>query len=167
MNKKMAKSTLSQPLTHKKRLRHRIQFLVQLPLRKIILGRLKKVATKTLAMHASRPANVLFVLTTDRKIKQLHSTYLTHPKTTDVISFDLSDPFESFDHYEIVINVQKARREAKKRNLPLSSELALYLVHGLLHQLGFDDATKMEAHQMHQAEDQILSACGLPKVFYR
>lgn len=168
MNRKMAKSiTPFQPPIHKKRIRHRIQFLVQLPLRKNTLDRLKKVATKTLAIHASRPAEVLFVFTTDQEIKQLHSTYLNDRKTTDVISFDLSDPFEPFDHYEIVINVQQARREAKKRNLSLSSELALYLVHGLLHQLGFDDTTKTKAHQMHHAENQILSDCGFPKTFYR
>ncbi len=45
------------------------------------------------------------------------------------------------------------------------AELALYVTHGLLHQLGFDDATPEQAQKMHQAEDEILQHMGFGVVY--
>ena len=45
------------------------------------------------------------------------------------------------------------------------AELALYITHGLLHNLGFDDSTEMQAKKMHDTEDEILRQSGFGLVY--
>ena len=44
-------------------------------------------------------------------------------------------------------------------------ELALYIVHGLLHLCGHDDTTESGAAEMRRREDEILSASGITNPF--
>ncbi len=45
--------------------------------------------------------------------------------------------------------------------------MALYITHGLLHNLGFDDADPEQARRMHAAEDEILQDFGYGLVYNR
>ena len=62
-----------------------------------------------------------------------------------------------------------AEREAAKRNLPYSRELALYLVHGLLHASGYDDLRPDLKRKMRRAEKRVMNALeeefSFPSVF--
>ena len=75
----------------------------------------------------------------DAGMIDVHRQFLNKNATTDVISFDLSDEFEPGQNFQIVVNLEQAHRQAKKRGHSAESELALYITHGLLHQLGYDD----------------------------
>jgi probable rRNA maturation factor len=44
-------------------------------------------------------------------------------------------------------------------------ELALYVVHGLLHLCGYDDLSEPEASRMRRREGELLAACGRPNPF--
>ena len=89
---------------------------------------------------------------------------------TDVISFRLGDnpdtlaPGSTLD-CEVVVNAQRAQQVASKCDASPQAELNLYVVHGLLHQLGFGDQTPESADLMHHKEDQLLDELGLGKVF--
>lgn len=107
----------------------------------------------------------------DVHIRKLSSRFLGRNATTDCLSFDLSDrdapetgatPSRVL---EIVVNGQMAARQAERRGHPVEAELALYVAHGLLHQLGFDDATDEAARKMHEAEDEILRQLGYGPVY--
>jgi rRNA maturation RNase YbeY len=67
--------------------------------------------------------------------------------------------------FDIIVNAQKANSESKKRGQSPYAELALYITHALLHNLGFDDSTAKKATLMHQTEDEILQQEGFGKVF--
>ncbi|MCK4997930.1 MAG: rRNA maturation RNase YbeY, partial [Anaerohalosphaera sp.] len=56
------------------------------------------------------------------------------------------------------VNAEQAERQAIKRGHSGESELALYVVHGLLHNLGFDDIDERDAIEMHRMEDEILKS---------
>ena len=61
-----------------------------------------------------------------------------------------------------------ARRRAAARDKTLATaraELALYLVHGLLHLAGYDDRDAAAFRRMHRREDEILATLGLGGVF--
>ncbi len=58
-----------------------------------------------------------------------------------------------------------AVREAVLRSHSSKAELALYVTHGLLHNVGFDDSTKEKAKKMHDAEDEILQQLGYGSVY--
>jgi probable rRNA maturation factor len=67
--------------------------------------------------------------------------------------------------FELVLNGQKATKEAKLRGHSAEAEVALYVIHGLLHNLGFNDVGPEEAAKMHDTEDQILKRFGFGLIY--
>ena len=86
-------------------------------------------------------------LISDRRMALLHRKFLGQSGPTDVLTFQ---------HGEIFISVDTARRHARAFGNSLLRELKLYIVHGLLHLHGFDDQTPGEAHKMKAAQEKIL-----------
>ena len=113
----------------------------------------------------------------DSKIRKLNKRFLNLNQTTDCLSFDLSDDSDKFiisglraridnrKTFELVVNAEMALREAKRRGHPVEAELALYVTHGLLHKLGFDDSQHTKARKMHRTEDEILQQLGFGPVY--
>lgn len=103
----------------------------------------------------------------DAEISTLNREFLDHEGTTDCLSFDLSDEAAPGEPkvFELVVNGELAAREADRRGHSARAELALYIVHGLLHQLGFDDTTSTRAREMHRTEDEILQQFGYGLVY--
>jgi len=56
-----------------------------------------------------------------------------------------------------VISAETARRQARRLDIPLATELDLLVTHGVLHLVGYDDRDPVEARLMHERERQILS----------
>lgn len=86
-------------------------------------------------------------LISDRRIAVLHRQFLGQLGPTDVLTFQ---------HGEIFISVETARRHARAFGNSLTRELELYIIHGLLHLQGFDDQTPGEARKMRAAQEKIL-----------
>jgi probable rRNA maturation factor len=98
-----------------------------------------------------RMLSEIFVwLISDWRMALLHRKFLGQSRPTDVLTFQ---------HGEIFINVDTARRHARAFGNSLLRELKLYIVHGLLHLHGFDDQTPGEAHKMKVAQEKILRIC--------
>jgi probable rRNA maturation factor len=136
------------------------------PCRDIAPAKLKQLAREVCRRFRIRRATVNVALVGDKTIRALHKKFFRSVKTTDVISFDLSDPLEKSRCFDIIINVGQARRQARRRNLAVQAEISLYLVHGLLHQMGFDDIAQIQARRMHREEDEILHDAGFGNVYY-
>ena len=85
----------------------------------------------------------------DATIARVHDEYLNEPTATDVITFD---------HGEIVISYDTALREAGERGLPLTRELLLYVVHGLLHLAGHDDIDHAARRRMSALQESIVGS---------
>jgi probable rRNA maturation factor len=115
----------------------------------------RRVVRAALA-HGRRPAMpVSLLLTGDREIAALHAAHLDDPTPTDVMSFAVDGGAE------IVVSVQTAKREAKRRGHAARAELALYIVHGLLHLLGHDDTTPRARSRMRAAERIVMKRLRL------
>jgi probable rRNA maturation factor len=95
-----------------------------------------------------RKLSEIFIwLISDRRMALLHRKFLGQSGPTDVLTFQ---------HGEIFISVDTARRHARAFENPLLRELKLYIVHGLLHLHGFDDRTPAEVRKMKKAQEKIL-----------
>jgi len=111
------------------------------------------------------------VLTDNRHIRDLNREYLGKEAHTDVISFPLEDvdwPGNGPNggvNGEIIASAEMALQQAKVRNLDPRAELLLYLVHGLLHLIGYDDRTPNDAQRMHRREDELLEQFGFGGVY--
>ena len=62
---------------------------------------------------------------------------------------------------DIVISLPTAARQARSAGWPLEDEVVLLAVHGLLHLLGYDDATAPEAARMRDISAEVLAAAGI------
>ncbi len=97
-------------------------------------------------------------------IHQLNKRYLDHDEPTDVLSFPLSGPGARKLAGELVIGVEVARDQAAARGHDVGAELALYVIHGMLHLCGYDDKSADKAAKMREKERQYLHALGLPNI---
>ena len=111
-------------------------------------------------------AKVSIAIVGDDEMSAMNSKYLGRKANTDVLSFDLSES-EGERVFELIVNSDMARRQAAARGHERASELALYIVHGLMHNLGFDDSTRELAAKMHSMEDEILRQSGFGVVYNR
>jgi probable rRNA maturation factor len=116
-----------------------------------------KAVRKSLLLHNEKTTDLrklhqVFVwLVSDRRMASLHRRFMHQTGPTDVLTFQ---------HGEIFISVETARRNARVFGSSLASELRLYIVHGLLHLHGFDDRTHAGAHKMDRAQEKILRHCS-------
>jgi probable rRNA maturation factor len=94
---------------------------------------------------------VLVWLISDRRMAQLHRKFMHRTGLTDVLTFQ---------HGEIFISVETAKRHARAFGHSPARELRLYIVHGLLHLHGFDDQTRTGARKMHKMQEKILRDCS-------
>lgn len=97
---------------------------------------------------------------------RLNWEFLRHRGPTDVLTFDLCERTKS-RHIsgEIVICADVAKKQAREHGHTVEAEMTLYVVHGLLHLLGFGDKTKRDFKIMHEEEDRIMESLGLGAVF--
>ena len=89
------------------------------------------------------------ILVSDRRIAGIHRQFMNEPGPTDVITFQ---------HGEIFISTETARRQARQFGTTFDHELRLYLVHGLLHLQGFDDKTPDGVAEMKRRQERIVAA---------
>jgi probable rRNA maturation factor len=67
----------------------------------------------------------------------------------------------TFQHGEIFISADTAKRNARRFGNSLARELRLYVVHGLLHLRGFDDRDPAGARKMEGVQRKILTKAAL------
>jgi len=140
----------------------------------VCLQKLGDLVTAVCRRFGLSEATVSVAIVDDAEICQVNKRFLNRHRPTDCLSFDLSDDKSAANgdskmrnrkSFELVVNGQMAVREANLRGHSAEAELALYVTHGLLHNLGFEDLTEQEAGKMHQTEDEILQQLGYGLVF--
>lgn len=118
----------------------------------------------------------------DQEMAAAHLRFAGVEGTTDVLTFDLGcenqaervniSHVRSVDDRilfgldtDISVCLDEGRRQAGVRGYPVEKELLLYIVHGVLHCLGWDDHDEAEAAEMHELEDAVLEAIGVGAAF--
>lgn len=124
----------------------------------------KIVAANRLLRSSVRELSIAVV--GDREMSRLHEQFMGVAGPTDVLTFELDhDRRGRVVSGEVVICLAEARRQARKRRIPVEHEALLYSLHGLLHLMGFDDRTEPDYRAMHRTEDIILTKLGIGQVF--
>lgn len=129
----------------------------------IHLERLEEVVRHICQTFDLRQAVIEIQIVDDKGISGIHEQFLQNANTTDVISFDLSD--DDGRCFQLAVNVEMARRKAADFGHSAEAELALYITHGMLHNLGFDDMEEQKAKKMHETEDALLQALGFGIIY--
>ena len=126
-------------------------------------ARLARAAERALSAVGRAAGDVDVLVVDDPAIKRLNRIYRGVTRRTDVLAFPLEAPGTPSPLVgQIVISAETARRQARRLDVALSTELDLLVTHGVLHLVGYDDRDPVEARLMHERERQILSAGRRP-----
>jgi probable rRNA maturation factor len=109
------------------------------------------------------------VIAGDETVHELNRSYRGVDRTTDVISFALSERGEKTEVFiappddvihlgEVIISYPQAKRQAEEQRHPVEKEMALLVAHGLLHLLGYDHELPEQAQRMRAMESKVLHA---------
>ncbi|MBI5722382.1 MAG: rRNA maturation RNase YbeY [Planctomycetes bacterium] len=90
------------------------------------------------------------------EIRRLNRRHLGREWTTDVLSFDMTEKPGAGLSVQIVVCGPDAARQGPHHGNTPARELMIYIIHGLLHQMGHEDATIRGAARMHAREDELL-----------
>ena len=102
--------------------------------------------------------SLLFV--DDPYIKGLNLNYRNINAATDVLAFSIREgkalSGQGLLLGDVVISAETAKREAGKRRVPVKEEMLLYMTHGILHLLGYDDKGPCGRKRMELKQRELL-----------
>lgn len=142
------------------------------PFREFVDDRwLRRIVEQTLTKKGLDFAVELGLVITDAKrIRKLNKRYRGRDEATDVLSFALREENPSLEasppfitppdgvlHLgEVILSYPQAVVQAQEHHHPLERELALLVIHGVLHLLGHEDEEPEAEAEMRAEEERIL-----------
>jgi len=115
---------------------------------------LKNILAKvSLALGLKKPVGFSLAFVSPTVIRRLNRTYRGQDKVTDVLSFPFNGAAMAG---EIIICLAEARKQGRLYHHSTEDEVAILLVHGLLHLFSFDHLKKKEAVKMFTLQKEIL-----------
>jgi rRNA maturation RNase YbeY len=151
----------------------KIWFKNHYPRVKIRSAEMIRLAEKVLSEMGEHTAQVSLVLVGDREMRGLNRKYRGIDQPTDVLAFPMreegkaSDKNKAIDLWhpnttldllgDVVISIPTARKQALLQGHSLEQEIAVLMIHGLLHLLGYDhERSVADARLMKKKEKELL-----------
>jgi len=126
-------------------------------------ARMRRAAQAVLEGEGVTDAEISLAFVDNATSRQLNLRYLQHDEPTDVLSFPLGEGKKGIAG-ELVIGAEMAQVQAEERGHEIHAELALYVIHGILHLCDYDDKTERDAVAMRERERFYLARLDLPDV---
>ncbi|MGL6227523.1 MAG: rRNA maturation RNase YbeY [Thermoguttaceae bacterium] len=124
--------------------------------------RLREVAEQILADGDVICGRIGIVLVDNETIHHLNRDFLKHDCPTDVISFQVeSDPDSGLLEGEVIVSVELAQERGPLFDWTVEEEVLLYVIHGLLHLVGYDDLVDEDREIMREKERFYLRSVGV------
>jgi probable rRNA maturation factor len=127
-------------------------------------GQLVAAARAVLQESDFNSAMISLAVVDDATIHDLNRQFLNHDWSTDVLSFALQDDGEHLEG-EVIISADTAAVVAEELGCTAEAEQLLYVIHGMLHLVGYRDKTPEDAHEMRVAEAKFLGQFGWDATF--
>jgi len=107
---------------------------------------------------------VSITFASDRFVQGLNKKYRGFDQPTDVLAFAMREgewtEIQPQLLGDIVISIDTAKKQALEMGHSLNKELAILLVHGILHLIGYDHIQSGETKKMQDMEQRILKHIG-------
>jgi probable rRNA maturation factor len=94
------------------------------------------------------------------EMAELHGQFMDDPTPTDVMAFEADASVEGYLG-DVVVCWDVAQEEAVHFSHSAMEECWFYIVHGILHLMGFDDHTPEERQEMHELQSKALLSEGI------
>lgn len=124
---------------------------------KISTRKIKAIVSLALRFHRVLCDEIAIHFISDRKMRALHGTYFNDPSPTDCISFPYAEDPANYFLGEVFVCPKTALRYAKTHGGDPERELILYLIHGVLHLLGYDDMNSKDKRIMRAKEKELMT----------
>ena len=114
----------------------------------------KKWIRAWLESHQMFPGTLAFIFTTNERLRLMNKEFLNHNYFTDVITFDYRDGNEISG--DVYISIEQVRLNAEAYDVALGEEQRRVMIHGVLHLMGYGDASDEEKQIMRKMENEAL-----------
>lgn len=127
---------------------------------------LRQLIRHVLSAEGATLLHLSVVLADHDTVRRLNRRYLDHDYNTDVLSFSLQDEpasqtserDETAVEGEIYVDLDTAAERHGDFSTSFEDEAYRYVVHGVLHLVGYDDATASGQETMREKENEYLDA---------
>ncbi len=126
-------------------------------------GEILDLVHRIVAREEGSVTTLSIVLAGHRVVRSLNQRFLGRDRNTDVLAFPLGDEEDTIGGVldgEIYVDVQTAAERAPEFGVTTKMEVMRYIAHGILHLLGYSDATEEERKKMHRLENRFLYPPG-------
>jgi len=103
-------------------------------------------------------SKISYIFCSDEFLLKMNQQYLQHDYFTDVITFDYSET-ETVSG-DIFISIDRIGENAATFGKSVEDELHRVMIHGVLHLLGYEDASDTQRAEMQTKEDEKLKLRG-------
>src|SRR5690625_666063 len=113
-------------------------------------------------------AELTISIVSNEEIAILNGQYHNKHEPTDVLSFQLDDPFHGRESIpiligDIIISIDKVEEQSIRFNHSFNRELLFLAIHGFLHLLGYTHDNKVDERTMFQKQENILKEFNLER----
>ena len=111
--------------------------------------------------HVGAPLGVNIVVLGPRAMRRYNRDFMGHDWATDVLSFPAQEPLRAAPTDiptvgDVIVSAACAIEYARAHGRAVDEELGRYIVHGVLHCLGYDDTTNAARAAMTVRQEQVL-----------
>ena len=112
---------------------------------------LKSCARKVLRFSKKKKAHLSIMIVDNNMMKQLNKKYRKKDKAADVLSFSMKEGRQIKGDRELLGDIVISAEEARGEN-----EIYLFLIHGMLHLLGYDHKNRSQTVKMEKRQTDLL-----------
>ena len=139
-----------------------IQWNKNFPYFKKYISKTVNATLNVVDVGIAKNISITFLLTSNKKIKELNLKFRKKNKPTNVLSFPMQSVF--MDNYllgDIVLANQTLLKESIELRVKKYDYLSKMTIHGMLHLLGYDHKTEKQYRQMKKFENLIYNSVKL------
>lgn len=133
---------------------------------KIYKRPLQSLVEVVLSLYSLKPDFVYLSFVTAKAMREIHADHFNDPSDTDCMSFPIDPEGLHTPHVfgQVVVCPKTAILYSQDHQADPYEELALYIIHGLLHCIGYDDLSPKDRRKMRAEEAKCMEAvkkCGI------
>ncbi|MEN8201752.1 MAG: rRNA maturation RNase YbeY [Bacteroidota bacterium] len=114
----------------------------------------KKWIRLWLESHQVHPGALSFIFTSNEHLRLMNQEFLNHNYFTDVITFDYTEGKEISG--DVFISIEQVWLNAERYGVSVEEEQRRVMIHGVLHLMGYGDASGDEKKIMRKKENEAL-----------
>ena len=133
----------------------------QHPERTLEVAQVRALVTRMAAAEGIPIGEVSIVLADHPTVLELNRRFLNHDYVTDVLAFPLSEDGDEGLTGEVYVDLDTAAERHAEFEASFTEEALRYVVHGVLHLMGYTDTTEKGRHAMRTKEDDYLRQARL------